>query len=211
MPSLIVIGAGGHAKMVISTALAAGFEIVQVLDDNPQRWGQTILGAPIIGPVANAQKSRATPAVIAIGDGAIRQRIAAAFDLNWATVAHPFSYVDPTAVLGPGTVIAAGAVVQPGSVVGAHCVINTAASIDHDCRLGDFVTTGPGVHLAGGVTIGDGVLLGVGACAKPYCRIGSRTIVGAGAAVVSDLPDDVVAFGVPARVQPREIPKSRAA
>jgi sugar O-acyltransferase (sialic acid O-acetyltransferase NeuD family) len=147
--------------------------------------------------------------VIAIGESAVRQRIAAAFDLSWANVTHPFAYVDPSAVLGPGTVVAAGAVVQPGTVVGAHCVINTTASIDHDCRLGDFVTTGPGVHLAGGVAIGDGVLLGVGACAKPYCRIGARTIVGAGAAVVSDLPEDVVAYGVPARVQPRD--KSRAA
>jgi sugar O-acyltransferase (sialic acid O-acetyltransferase NeuD family) len=211
MRSLIVIGAGGHAKMVISTALAAGFEIDQVLDDNPQRWGQAILGATIIGPVAKVGEFQSRPAVIAIGDGVVRQRIAGTLDLKWATVTHPFAYVDPSAVLGPGTVVAAGAVVQPGAVVGKHCVINTAASIDHDCRLGDFVTTGPGVHLAGGVAVGDGALLGVGACAKPYCRIGARTIVGAGAAVVSDLPDDVVAYGVPARVQSRDTTKSRAA
>jgi sugar O-acyltransferase (sialic acid O-acetyltransferase NeuD family) len=201
MPRLIAIGAGGHAKTVISTALAAGFDVVCVFDDNPQRWGDRILGVLVDGPVLKAREFEHTPAVIAIGDGAVRRRIADLLPRKWSCVVHPFSYVDPSAVLGEGTVVAAGAVVQPAAVVGKHCVVNTSTSIDHDCRLGDFVTTGPGVHLAGGVTIGDQVLLGVGSCVKPGCRIGQGAILGAGAVAVNDVPGHVVAYGVPARVQ----------
>jgi sugar O-acyltransferase (sialic acid O-acetyltransferase NeuD family) len=187
--------------MVISTALAAGFEVVRVFDDNPQRWGERILGVLIDGPILKARDDVQTPAIIAIGDGAVRRRIAELLPLNWTCVIHPFSYVDPSAELGEGTVIAAGAVVQPAAVVGRHSVINTSASIDHDCRLGDFVTTGPGVHLAGAVTVGDLALLGVGSCVKPGCCIGPATVIGAGAAVVNHLPGHVLAYGVPARVQ----------
>ncbi len=201
MPSLIVIGAGGHAQMVISTALAAGFEIDCVLDDNPQRWGQRILGIVIDGPIAKACDKRSTPAVIAIGDGAARRRIAGEFALNWTRLVHPFAYVDPAAQVGEGTVIAAGGIVQPGAVIGKHCVVNTGSSIDHDCRLEDYVTTGPGVHLAGGVHVGTGTLLGVGSCARPGCRIGAESQVGAGAVVIQDLPSHVVAYGVPARIR----------
>lgn len=187
--------------MVLSTALAAGWEIAQVLDDNAERWGESLLGIPIAGPVANANCQENHQAVIAIGSGETRRRVAASLRCHWPILVHPFSYVAPEVFLGAGTVLAAGAVVQPGTVVGKHCVINTASSVDHDCRLGDFVTTGPGVHLAGGVAIGDHVLLGVGCCVKPGCHIGEGTIVGAGAVVVSDLPANVIAYGTPARIQ----------
>jgi sugar O-acyltransferase (sialic acid O-acetyltransferase NeuD family) len=201
MPPLLVIGGGRHAKVVVSTARAAGFEVVGVLDDNPQRWGRFVSGAAIDGPISKAKDRREVRAVIAVGDSAARRRIAESLELHWTAVVHPFSYVDSTAQIGEGTVIAAGAVIQPDAVVGKHCVINTGATIDHDCRLGDFVTTGPGVHLAGNVVVGDGVLLGTGCCAKPGCRVGAGTVVGAGAVIVTDLPSGSVAFGVPARVQ----------
>lgn len=201
MPSLIVLGSGGHAKMVVSTALAAGFEVVRVFDDNPQQWEQRLLGAPIDGPLAKSQEFAGLPAVLAIGDGTIRRRVAETLDLLWTAVVHPFAYVDPDVRLGEGTVVAAGGVVQPGAVVGKHCVVNTGSSVDHDCRLGDYVTTGPGVRLAGNVHVGAGALLGVGCCVRPGCRIGAESQVGAGAVVVHDLPAHVVAYGVPARVR----------
>jgi sugar O-acyltransferase (sialic acid O-acetyltransferase NeuD family) len=200
MKPLLIIGSGGHAKMIISTALAAGRRIAAVLDDNRERWGQHVLGHEVSGPIAQVERLADLPAVIAIGNGAVRRRIAQEWPRAWATLIHPHAFVDPTAKIGEGTVIAAGAVVQPDAVIGRHAVLNTGASVDHDCRLGDFVTTGPGAHLSGNVTVGDGVLLGVGCCVKPGVQIGQETTVGAGAAVVRDLPPHVVAYGVPARV-----------
>jgi sugar O-acyltransferase (sialic acid O-acetyltransferase NeuD family) len=211
MTSLLVIGSGGHAKVVISTALAAGLEIAGILDDNPQRWGQSVLNAVIDGPISKANEWRGSPAIIAVGDGSVRRRIARSLDLIWTAVVHPFSFVDPTVHLGEGTVVAAGAVIQPGAIVGDHCVVNTGATIDHDCRLGSFVTTGPGVHLAGNVSIGDEALLGVGCCARPGSRVGAGTIVGAGAVIIGDLPAGAIAYGAPARVQSHPMHQSRVA
>ena len=112
---------------------------------------------------------------------------------------HPAAWVDLSVELGPGAVVFAGAVIQPRTVVGAHAIVNTAASIDHDCRIGRFAHLAPGVHLAGTVTVGDGAFLGIGTVAIPGVTIGEWTQVGAGAAVVRDLPARVRAVGVPAR------------
>lgn len=192
-----VIGAGGHAKVVIATLLDLGVEVTAVWDDAPS--APACLGVPVRGKVAEADP--AIPAILAIGDNRARARLAGALALPWHVAVHPTAYVHATASLGPGTVVFAGAIVQPGAVIGAHAIINTAASIDHDCRLGDFVHVAPGVHLSGAVALDDGVLIGVGACAKPGARVGAWSVIGAGAAVVSAIPAEVTAVGVPARVK----------
>ena len=198
-----VIGAGGHAKVVVRALRDLGFTVAAVFDDDPQRWGTELLGCPVYGPIERIRWRPETPAVIAIGQNELRQRIAAAYDLEWATVVHPSALVDPTVELGPGTVVLQRAVIQADSRIGTHAIVNTAATVDHDCTLGDFVHVAPGAHLAGGVTLGAGVLMGIGAVAVPGTTIGAGTVVGAGAAVVADLPANVVARGVPARVARR--------
>jgi sugar O-acyltransferase (sialic acid O-acetyltransferase NeuD family) len=195
-----VIGAGGHAKVVISTLLAAGFDPVQVLDDDASRWGTSLLGVPISGPIAAAAELGERRAVVAIGSNLIRERIASALDgLHWLTAVHPHACVDPSAELGPGTVIFAGAVIQPDARIGEHVILNTAATIDHDCEVGAYAHLAPGVHLAGGVKVGRGSFLGIGSVAIPGCSIGAGCTVGAGAVIIRDLPDHVTAVGVPAR------------
>lgn len=196
---VLVIGAGGHAKVVIGAIEAGGDRVVAALDDDARRWGSTILGVRIAGPVATAP-SYGVPTVIAIGGNATRARLGRAIDVPWATVVHPRAWVHPSVVLGPGTVVFAGAMIQPDSRLGHHCIVNTGATIDHDGALGDCVHVAPGAHLAGTVTIGEESFLGVGVAVIPGITIGARTTVGAGAAVVRDLPDGVVAVGVPARV-----------
>ena len=79
-------------------------------------------------------------------------------------------------------------------------IVNTNAGVDHDCRIGSGAHVGPGSALAGNVEIGCESLLGAGTCVVPGVRIGSRAVVGAGSVVVRDLPDDVTAMGVPARI-----------
>lgn len=199
---VVVLGAGGHAKVVISTLQAMGCTILAALDDNQARWGTEILGVPIQGPMEKLTAMSNVVGVIAIGDNADRRRIAGHFDqVEWATVVHPRAYVHPAVDLGAGTVVLAGAIIQPDVVIGEHAIINTGATVDHDCRLGAFAHVAPGVHLAGGVTVGEGVLLGVGSCVIPGRTVGEWTRVGAGGAVVHDLPAHVTAVGVPARVK----------
>jgi sugar O-acyltransferase (sialic acid O-acetyltransferase NeuD family) len=197
--ALWVVGAGGHAKVVIATARAAGFDAIQIADDDEARWGSQLVGAPIVGPTRDVLDRADAIAVLAIGDNAARHRLGASARCSFATVVHPSAIVDPSVVLGPGTVVFAGVVIQIDSRLGAHVIVNTGASIDHDCVLGDAVHVAPGTRLAGNVTLGDGVFVGIGAAIIPGRTVGAWTQIGAGAAVTRDLPEHVTAVGVPAR------------
>lgn len=203
MPSgleIIVIGAGGHAKVVISSLLASGWKIYAVYDDDSRKWNQSIMGFPITGPIERLSESDRRPAVIAIGDSMIRQQVVEKYDRNWAKVIHSRAYVDAAATIGAGTVVFAGAVIQPGVVIGQHAIINTSASIDHDCVIDDYAQVAPGTHLAANVHVKRGANLGTGAQVIPSITIGEHAIIGAGSTVVRDIPDHVVAFGCPAKV-----------
>jgi sugar O-acyltransferase (sialic acid O-acetyltransferase NeuD family) len=199
--SVAVIGAGGHAKVVISTLRAAGFDVVGVYDDDPVKRGQEIAKVPVIGSVTEVHSGAAGAFVIAIGRNALRHRVAECLSFaHWLTVVHPHAYVHESVKVGPGTVIFAGAVIQPDTIIGRHCIINTGATVDHDCSLGDFTHVAPGCHLAGGVALAEGAFMGIGSVAIPGIRIGEWTTVGAGGVVVTDLPPQLIAMGVPARV-----------
>jgi sugar O-acyltransferase (sialic acid O-acetyltransferase NeuD family) len=198
---VVVLGAGGHAKVVVATLEAAGHRVAAVLDDDPRLWGTTVLGTPVSGPIDTIARCGRCRAIVAVGDNAVRRRIAQRMPrVEWVTVVHPAATVHPSVVLGPGTVVCAGAVIQPEARVGAHAIVNTSASVDHDSVLGDFVHTAPGARLAGQVTVGAGTLVGIGASALPGVSIGAESVVGAGSVVVRDLPDHVVAVGAPARI-----------
>ncbi|MEM7435945.1 MAG: acetyltransferase [Myxococcota bacterium] len=196
--NVVVIGAGGHAKVVIATVRAAGGEVVAAYDDDETRWGDTVLGVRIEGPI-DAEKVGRAPAIIAIGDNRVRQAIAARLHATWISVRHPSSTMDRSARVGPGTVIFAGSIIQADARIGAHCILNTLANVDHDCIVGDFVHVGPGVTLCGGVTVDEGALLGVGVKAVPNVEIGAWSTAGAGAVCVVDVPRDTTVVGVPAR------------
>jgi sugar O-acyltransferase (sialic acid O-acetyltransferase NeuD family) len=197
---LTIVGGGGHAKVVIATARSAGYEVRDVVDDDPGRQGTTLLGVPITGTAASALADVSRTCVIAVGSNAARAKLAALARCHFATLVHASALVHDSVVLGAGTVVFAGAIIQPDTRLGAHVIVNTAASIDHDCIVGDAAHVAPGARLAGGVTLGDEVFLGIGAVVIPLVTIGARTRVGAGAAVVRSLPADVLAVGVPARV-----------
>ena len=198
--SVWVIGAGGHAKVVIATLHAAGREVAGVLDDDAAKHGTTVLGVPVVGPVERAAGGEA---IVAVGHNAVRKRIVEALpEVRWATAVHPSAVVHPSVEVGEGSVVFAGAVVQPDTHLGRHVIVNTGATIDHDGRLAGYVHVAPGTSLAGDVELGEGVFLGIGARVIPGVRIGAWTTVGAGGVVVRDLPGGITAVGVPARVRP---------
>ncbi len=198
---LIVIGGGGHAKVLVSTLRAMGRQVTAAFDDDASRHGQRLLGVEILGAIASAAvRFPDADAVIGIGSPGVRRLLAERLPFRWIQVVHPHAYVDPTVVLHDGVVVMAGAVVQPETVLGQHCIINTSASVDHDGQIGEYVNISPGVHLSGNVTIGNAATIGIGASVLQGITIGAGTVVGGGAAVIRDLPSNVVAVGCPARV-----------
>lgn len=199
-PGVYVLGCGGHAKVVVQTLRALGYDHVVVFDDDRKKWGRSVMGIPVYGPIERVADHPRSPTIIAVGDNSVRESVAARYELDWLTIVHPRAWVDPSVKLGPGTVVCAGAVVQADAQIGAHVIINTSSSIDHDCRIGNWVHVAPGARVAGGVTVGDRVLLGLGSVVLPERTIGARTIVGSGAVVTRDLPPDVTVVGVPARI-----------
>jgi sugar O-acyltransferase (sialic acid O-acetyltransferase NeuD family) len=198
-----VLGAGGHGKVVIATLQDAGIEIDAVYDDDPVKHGTLVLGIRVKGNLMEFAARASRRAIIAIGANATRQQVAARFaGTEWITAIHPRAYVHQSAITGAGTVILAGAVIQPGATLGEHVIVNTAATIDHDCFVGDFAHLAPGSHLAGEARVHSGALLGIGAVVAPGRQVGEWAIVGAGAAVVHEIPAHCTAVGVPAQIRP---------
>ena len=203
MTGILVIGSGGHGKVVADILLSAGMPVGGFLDDDPARHGMQVAGLPVLGAIDTYARHQPAGLVLAIGANRVRRQIAerlgAAADRLWHTAVHPRAVVAGSARLGRGVVVAAGAVINPDAAIGAHAIVNTGATVDHDAVVGRFAHLAPGVHLAGQVAVGDGALIGVGGLVIPGRRIGAWAIVGAGAVVARDIPGGVVAKGVPAR------------
>ncbi len=198
---LLIVGAGGQARVVADIATALGFGQLLLcaaeLPEPTRRLGHPWQPLP--------PDDWHGPYVIAIGDNARRAAGDAAFraahpGARASSLVHPAAVVSPAAQLGAGTVVMAGALVGPGSRVGRGAIINSGASLDHDGRLGDFASLGPAACLGGGVEVGEGSAICLGARVVHGIRIGADVVVGAAALVLHDLPDGCVAYGTPARV-----------
>lgn len=218
-PTLWILGAGGHGRVVADAAAAGGRygEIVFFDDDaslGPKigRWALRgdsrafaaagPAGVPGPAGAVGAASAGAIERHIGIGDNVRREHLARrceSLGLLLATVVHPAAVVSVDAALAPGCFVAAGAVVAPGAELGAATIVNHGASIDHDGRIGRAVHVGPGAHLGGNVAVGDLAWVGLGAAVRHGARIGARAMVGAGAVVVADVADDARVVGNPAR------------
>lgn len=202
---IVVIGAGGHGKVVAEVAAAAGYEVLGFFDDFAET--SPLKGYPLLGRTAELPEKAGLGvwAVIAVGDNRRRCELAAEISrfVRFATVIHPSAVVSRSAQIGEGTVVMPHVTVNACAAIGSHVILNTSCVIEHDCVVGDFAHISPGAVLCGGVHIGTGSHIGAGAVVIPGCRVGSWSVVGAGSAVVSDIPDEVVSSGVPARVSRR--------
>lgn len=207
-----IIGAGGHAKVVIATLQAAKITPRGIFDDDPVHKGRSLFGVPILGPLPSVSSfaPEDRQVVIAIGANGSRKKIAEKnTGLNWMSVIHPAAIVHNSASIGAGTVIFAGCVIQPDTKIGSHVILNTGAQVDHDGRVGDYCHIAPGCALAGNVTLGEGTFIGVGASIGPGWHVGAWTTIGAGATVTCDIPPGVTAVGVPARALDQERSKQQ--
>lgn len=203
MSTLTIFAAGGHAKVVCDIARLRGWQVAAFVVPSPA--ASEFLGRPIVAE-ADALAGPPGDAAVALGDCKVRaklcERLLAA---GWRlpVLVHPSAVVAADVTLREGTVVAAGAILNPGAAIGRGGIINTAASVDHDCRLDEYVHVCPGARLAGGVAVGRETWIGIGATVVQNVRIGAGVTLGAGAVLLEDLPDGVVAYGVPARIARR--------
>lgn len=200
---VIIIGGGGHAHSVIDIGLGMEeYEIAGIIDSGRTK---EVMGFPVIGAdadLAAIYRSGITHAFVALGDNAIRHRIYEEIkEIGYELVnfVSRHAYIAPSVRLGKGICIMPGAVVSVHSIIGDNTIINTNCSIDHDSVIGKSCHIAPGVSMSGKVTIGDGTHIGTGAAVIDGINIGSWSYIGAGAAVVADMPDGIMAYGVPAK------------
>lgn len=195
---LFLLGAGGHAKVVLASLLARGHR-PRIFDEDPHRVGGDLLGFPI---ELLDQASLPPHGHIAIGDNGARARLwesLAARKISWHTVIDERAAVAPSAVVEDGVFVAAQAVVGPDARVGFAAIVNHGAVVDHDVRVGACCHIAPNATLGGGVCLGKGVLVGSGAIVLPGVEVGDRAVVGAGAVVTRAVPPGTTVLGVPAR------------
>ena len=195
---LIIIGAGGHGKVIADVALKNGYTDIAFIDD---RATGDCMGFPVVGTTADIEKLNDgnTEFVIGIGNNSVRKKLAEQYDVNWTTLIHPSAQIAVNVSVGKGTVVMAGAVINVCATIGKHCIINTGAVVEHDNVVDDFVHISPNVALGGTVHIGELTHVGIGATVKNNIDICGDSVIGAGAVVVKNINVGGTYIGVPAR------------
>lgn len=205
---LIIIGAGGHAKVVLDAALSAGFSVLGMVDTNPMRQGDKVHDIPVIDGVSwmdiyGADAVSLVMGIGSVGNASKREEVFCnliARGYRFSSIVHPSAVVAKDVTLGDGCVVMAGAVVQPGCRIEENIIINTGAQVDHDCHLSPHGHIAPGAILCGDVSIGRGTHIGAGATIIQGVTIGVECIVAAGAVVTCDAPAHATLKGVPAQI-----------
>ena len=211
MKSLIILGAGGHGKVVAETAISSDcFKEIVFLDDRySKNKSETNLfhDFKVIGNLSllieNDLSHKYPHVVVALGKNILRLSWLKKLNdtkYNMPTLIHPTAWVSPSAKISSGTVVFAKVAIQANARIGFGSILNTGCNIDHDVILEDGVHICPGASLAGGVFVGKRSMIGIGSSVIQNINIGSDVNIGAGSTVVKDLPDKITAIGSPAQI-----------
>lgn len=196
MCKVVIIGAGGHAKVIADIVIKNGDTLVGFLDDI--KTGEVIGGYCVLGKISEAARYiDDCEFIIAIGNNSIRGTFASQFDAKWYTAIHPSAQIGLNVRIGAGTCIMANASVNSDAEIGAHCIINTGAVVEHDCKLCDFVHVSPNATLCGTAFVGSFTHIGASAAVKNNISICADVKVGVGAAIVKDICVSGTYVGVP--------------
>lgn len=207
---VVILGAGGFAREVLDifgacNANGARYDVLGFLDENAAHWGMELNGYPVLGGFEWLQREDAqgVRAICGVGNPAVRRRLvrkATERGIPFTNVVHPTAVLTPFVTFGEGVVVTAGCIFTNQIRIGDHVHVNLDCTIGHDAVIHDFCTLAPGVHVSGNVTIHQGCDIGTGTAIIQGVTVGEWTIIGAGAVVAHDLPANVTAVGVPAKV-----------
>ena len=199
---VVILGAGGHAKMIADIIIKSGDSVYGFLDDNLTA-GTKIMGQySVLGKINDCiklQKDEELYFIIGIGNNYIRKEIYEKYKLNYYTAIHPTAVIAIDTKIGEGTVIKSNATIDVSTTIGKNCIIGTGAIVAHDNNIGNYVHVPPNATLCGTVTIGDFTHIGAGTTVINNINIVSDCVIGAGAVVAKDIKEKGTYVGVPVK------------
>lgn len=209
MRNVVVLGASGHAKVVVDILnCQAGYNVVGCVAPASSPI-ETVLGLPILGEDKDLplliRKHRIQGVVLGIGDNYQRSQLLAKVredteGIEFVRALHPNAVIAKDAKIGEGTVVMAGAVVNPGCEIGRFCIVNSKASLDHDSTMEDFSSLAPGVTTGGDCYLEQFAAVNIGAVLSQGLRVGRHSVIGAGSVLLTSVASHVIAYGTPATV-----------
>ena len=197
---VIVIGAGGHGKVIADIAVQCGDHVIGFLDDE-KISSETVAGIPVLGQTSDFVKYDDAEFIIAIGNSGVRQNLSERLaGVRWSTAVHPRAVISPLNVqIGSGSAVMANAVINPCAKIGRHCIINTSAVVEHDNVIEDYVHISVGAKLGGTVLVGTHTWIGIGSTVSNNVAICAHCILGAGAVAIHDIKESGTYVGIPAK------------
>jgi sugar O-acyltransferase (sialic acid O-acetyltransferase NeuD family) len=206
MRKLVLVGGGGHAKVLISVLKKSGsYELIGYTD---VRDAGELLGIPYLGADSVLKKLKGTItnccAAVAVGKVSVNEKRMRIFDrivglgFRLPVIISSHAVVNEDVTIGDGSVIFDGAVVNTGTIIGRASIINTNSTVEHDCIIGDNVHVAPGANLSGGVSVGHNCMIGTGANIIQGIGICADCLIGAGSTVVKDITIPGIYVGNPA-------------
>jgi len=202
---IYIIGAGGFARQVLNIFidLSKDNEVEAFLEENCQRRGTLLNDKPVedLSTLTEKKLNTCYKLVCAIGTP-LRKRIieyTRELGYEYETIVHPHVIMSKWVTLSDGAIICAGNILENQINIDRYVIINKSCTIGHDVTIGKYTTIGPGVNIGGNVNIAEECNIGIGAKIVEKVNIGKRSYIGAGAVVVNDIPENVLAFGVPAK------------
>lgn len=201
---LLLIGAGGHCKSVISSLHSLlSYETVGIVDENTQAG--SLMGIPIIGgdtDLMSLYSKGYTDAFVAVGNGTIRKKLFKYIEemgFEIPNIIDKSSTIDTSVQLGRGIYVGKMAVVNTEASIGDGVILNTACVIEHECNIGEMAHIAPGAILCGNVTIGKETHIGAGSVIRQGIKVGGKAVIGMGSVVVKNIKGNVTAFGNPCK------------
>lgn len=206
--NFVIFGAGGHGKVILDILKRNNIEIIGFLDDDKSKVNTEFQNYPILGGVQYCGSEESIlgdkfQGIVALGDNKNREKVLTKllkFGMVPFNAFHPAATIADDVTFSKGNAVMAGVVINSGSKIGSNTIINTACSIDHDNTLEDHVQVCPGAHLAGEVTVKAYAFIGTGAIVNPGITIGFNSIIGSGAVIIKDVPDNVIVAGNPSKI-----------
>ena len=197
---VVIIGAGGHGKVIADIVRKNGDTVECFLDD---AYTEEIdfYGSKILGKTEKHKDFSDCYFIVAIGNNGIREKIVNMLNCKWYTAIHPSAQISESVKIGKGTCVMANSVINADTIIGMHAIINTGSIIEHDCKIGDFSHVSPSATVCGVTTIGNRVWIGAGATIKNVLTVCDDTIVGVGAAVIHNIDNPGTYVGAPAKLK----------